>query len=235
MKIEQDTIGSVAADLNKYLKAEKESGQHDMYFQKKTAAAAPAQPAAPQGGPGAAGLTQYHDAIKDCKKCGLHKTRTKFVFGEGNPRAQLVFVGEAPGRDEDLQGRPFVGRAGQLLTKIIEAMGYKREDVYICNVLKCRPPNNRAPEPEEVEQCEPHLLEQLRLIGPKVICALGTHAAHTLLKMDIPISAMRGNFYDYHGIKLMPTYHPAYLLRNPAEKRKVWEDVQKIRDYLKTA
>jgi DNA polymerase len=234
MKTDRDTIASVTADLKKYLISEKESGQRDMYFQKKSGPAGGiAQPAAHQDGPGGAALRQFNEEIKDCKKCGLHKTRTKFVFGEGNPRAQLVFVGEAPGRDEDQQGRPFVGRAGQLLTKIIEAMGYKREDVFICNVLKCRPPNNRAPEPGEVEQCEPHLLEQLRLIGPKAICALGTHAAHTLLKTDTPISAMRGNFYDYHGIKLMPTYHPAYLLRNPAEKRKVWEDVQKIRDYLK--
>jgi DNA polymerase len=139
-----------------------------------------------------------------------------------------VFVGEAPGQNEDLQGRPFVGRAGQLLTKIIEAMGLKRKDVYICNILKCRPPGNRNPKPDEIKVCEPFLIKQLSSIGPKVICALGTFAAHTLLKNDVPISLLRGKFHSYHDIKLMPTYHPAYLLRNPEAKKKVWEDVQII-------
>ncbi len=137
-------------------------------------------------------------------------------------------MGEAPGADEDEQGLPFVGRAGQLLTKIIEAMGLKRKDVYICNILKCRPPGNRNPLPNEIGLCEPFLKKQLQIISPQVICALGTFAAQTLLKTDIPITALRGRFHSYEGIKLMPTYHPAYLLRNPSAKKLVWEDVQMI-------
>ncbi len=168
-----------------------------------------------------------------CHRCPLEKTRKNLVFGEGNPRARLVFVGEAPGADEDRQGRPFVGRAGQLLTKIILAMGLKREEVYICNILKCRPPQNRNPLPEEIVVCEPWLVRQLQAIRPRVICALGTFAAQTLLqKKGIPITILRGRFHDYHGISLMPTYHPAYLLRNPGAKKQVWEDVQQIMKYL---
>ncbi|OPY12707.1 MAG: Uracil DNA glycosylase superfamily protein [Syntrophus sp. PtaB.Bin001] len=171
--------------------------------------------------------------MESCHRCPLEKTRQNLVFGEGNPFADLVFVGEAPGAEEDLQGRPFVGRAGQLLTKIIVAMGLKREDVYICNILKCRPPGNRNPLPEEIEVCEPYLVRQIQTIRPKVICALGTFAAQTLLKKKgIPITALRGQFHDYHGIYLMPTYHPAYLLRNPGAKKQVWEDVQKIMKVL---
>jgi DNA polymerase len=154
------------------------------------------------------------------------------VFGEGSPEAELVFVGEAPGGDEDLQGKPFVGRAGQLLTKIILAMGLKREDVYICNILKCRPPQNRNPLPEEIASCEPFLIRQLEALRPRVICALGSFAAHTLIQSDVPITALRGRFHDYQGIPLMPTYHPAYLLRNPGAKKQVWEDVQKIMELL---
>lgn len=173
--------------------------------------------------------------METCHRCPLGKTRKNLVFGEGNPHAELVFVGEAPGADEDLQGRPFVGRAGQLLTRIIDAMGLKREDVYICNILKCRPPGNRNPLPEEIEVCEPWLVRQLEAIHPRVICALGTFAAQTLLKKKgIPITALRGRFHDYHGIRLMPTYHPAYLLRNPGAKRQVWEDVQQIMKVLKS-
>ncbi len=171
--------------------------------------------------------------MEACHRCPLEKTRKNLVFGEGNPHSELVFVGEAPGADEDLQGRPFVGRAGQLLTRIIDAMGLKREDVYICNILKCRPPGNRNPLPEEIEVCEPWLIRQLEAIRPRIICALGTFAAQTLLKKKgIPITVLRGQFHDYHGIKLMPTYHPAYLLRNPGAKRQVWEDVQKIMKVL---
>lgn len=166
--------------------------------------------------------------LGDCQRCPLGKLRTNLVFGEGNPKSGLVFVGEAPGGDEDIQGRPFVGRAGQLLTRIIEAMGLKRKDVYICNILKCRPPGNRNPRPEEINACEPFLIKQLKVINPRVICALGTFASHTLLKTDVPITALRGKFHAYHGIQLMPTYHPAYLLRNPGAKKQVWEDVQKI-------
>ncbi|MDQ5985272.1 MAG: hypothetical protein CSYNP_00980 [Syntrophus sp. SKADARSKE-3] len=166
--------------------------------------------------------------LGDCRRCGLHGQRNNIVFGEGNPSASLVFVGEAPGADEDAQGRPFVGRAGQLLTKIIEAMKLNRQDVYICNILKCRPPGNRNPKPDEIEVCEPFLIRQLNAIRPKVICALGTFAAHTLLKSETPITILRGRFHRYQGIDLMPTYHPAYLLRNPSAKKLVWEDVQMI-------
>jgi uracil-DNA glycosylase len=171
-------------------------------------------------------LKKIHQGMKACQLCPLGKTRKNLVFGEGNPYAQIVFVGEAPGADEDEQGLPFVGRAGQLLTKIIEAMGLTRKDVYICNILKCRPPGNRNPLPNEIELCEPFLKNQLQIISPRVICALGTFAAQTLLKTQIPITALRGRFQSYEGIKLMPTYHPAYLLRNPSAKKFVWEDVQ---------
>ncbi len=166
--------------------------------------------------------------MSGCQLCGLGKTRHNLVFGAGNAQAKVVFVGEAPGADEDEQGMPFVGRAGQLLTKIIEAMGLSRKDVYICNILKCRPPQNRNPLPEEITACEPFLKQQLKSISPRIICALGTFAAKTLLKTEVPISVLRGRFHSYEGIKLMPTYHPAYLLRNPSAKKIVWEDVQLI-------
>ena len=167
--------------------------------------------------------------IGDCRRCKLAPHRTHLVFGVGNPRARLVFVGEAPGRDEDLKGEPFVGRAGQLLTEIItKGMKLRREDVYIANVIKCRPPENRNPEPDEVASCEPFLVRQLELIGPEVIVGLGKFAVQTLLRSKSPITQLRGRWFDYHGIMLMPTFHPAYLLRNPADKRLVWEDVQKV-------
>jgi DNA polymerase len=168
------------------------------------------------------------DTIGDCHRCGLAPTRTNVVFGVGNPHAELVFVGEAPGAEEDAQGVPFVGAAGQLLTKIIEAMGLRRDDVYIANILKCRPPGNRNPLPDEIASCEPFLITQLQIIGPKVICALGTFAAQTLLKTKDPISRLRGRWHTYHDVPLMPTFHPAYLLRNPAEKKTVWSDVQAV-------
>lgn len=167
-----------------------------------------------------------------CTRCRLHQTRTQVVFGEGNIDADLLFVGEAPGQEEDRQGRPFVGKAGQLLTRMIEAIKLKREEVYIANVIKCRPPHNRNPEPEEIAQCEPYLIQQLELVRPKVICALGTFAAQTLLKTDEKISRLRGRFHLYRGIKLMPTYHPAFLLRNPEYKRAVWQDLQQIQREL---
>jgi len=173
-------------------------------------------------------LKKVCQEMANCQLCQLAKTRHNLVFGDGNPNAEIVFVGEAPGADEDEQGLPFVGRAGQLLTKIIEAMGIQRKDVYICNILKCRPPGNRNPLPDEIRLCEPFLKKQLQAISPKVICALGTFAAHTLLKTDIPITLLRGRFHSYEGIKLMPTYHPAYLLRSPSAKKPVWEDVQMI-------
>src|SRR5215475_2058705 len=174
-------------------------------------------------------LEELRAEIGDCRRCKLCQGRTKIVFGVGNPRAELVFVGEGPGRDEDLKGEPFVGRAGQLLTEIItKGMKMRREDVYIANVVKCRPPENRNPEPDEIAACEPFLVKQLELIKPRFIVALGTFAAQTLLKTKTPISRLRGVWHAYHGIKLMPTLHPAYLLRNPADKRLVWQDIQAV-------
>jgi uracil-DNA glycosylase len=166
--------------------------------------------------------------IGDCTRCKLHRGRTKIVFGDGNPNADLVFVGEGPGRDEDAQGLPFVGRAGKLLTQMIEAMGLQRQDVYICNVVKCRPPENRAPERDEVDTCSPFLLRQLDAISPKVIVCLGSVAAQTLLETNRGISHFRGEWLDFRGRKLMATYHPAYLLRNPNAKGEVWKDLQKV-------
>jgi uracil-DNA glycosylase family 4 len=179
------------------------------------------------------GLAAIRADIGDCTRCKLHTLgRTQVVFGVGNPEADLMFVGEAPGRDEDLQGYPFVGRAGQLLTKIIEAIALKREDVYIANVIKCRPPQNRNPEPDEVETCEPFLFRQIDVIKPKVIVALGKFGAQALLKTLDPISRLRGRVFDYRGAKLIPTFHPAYLLRNPSSKREVWEDMKLVRKLL---
>jgi uracil-DNA glycosylase len=166
--------------------------------------------------------------IGECTRCKLHRGRTKLVFGDGNPKAELVFVGEGPGRDEDLQGLPFVGRAGKLLSQMIEAMGLQRQDVYICNVVKCRPPENRTPEKDEVETCSPFLLRQLDAISPKVIVCLGSVAAQTLLETNRGISHFRGQWLDFRGRKLMATYHPAYLLRNPGAKGEVWKDLQKV-------
>ena len=180
--------------------------------------------------------TETLDAIRsdlgECTRCKLHAGRTTLVFGVGNPDANLVFVGEAPGRDEDLQGIPFVGRAGQLLTKIIGSIGLTRDEVYIANVVKCRPPGNRDPAPGEVETCEPFLFRQLDVIRPKVVVALGAFAIHTLLGTDRAISRLRGQVYEYRGAKLVPTFHPAFLLRSPDRKRDVWEDMKKVRALL---
>ncbi len=167
--------------------------------------------------------------LGDCQRCKLAGGRTNLVFGVGDPHARLVFVGEGPGADEDAKGEPFVGRAGQLLTEIItKGMKVRRQDVYICNVVKCRPPGNRNPEPDEIAACEPFLVRQLGAIAPRVIVALGKFAAQTLLRSKTPITQLRGRWFDYQGIMLMPTFHPAYLLRNPGEKRLVWEDIQKV-------
>ena len=180
-------------------------------------------------------LVGVRTEIGDCVRCKLHtQGRRQIVFGVGNPDADLMFVGEAPGADEDVQGIPFVGRAGQLLTKIIEAINLKREDVYIANVIKCRPPGNRNPEQDEVETCEAFLFQQIDIIKPRVIVALGTFAARTLLRTLDPISRLRGRVYDYRGAKLIPTFHPAYLLRNPSSKREVWEDMKVVRTLLKS-
>jgi uracil-DNA glycosylase len=177
-------------------------------------------------------LEEIRRELGDCRRCKLHRTRRTLVFGEGNEEAKLMFVGEGPGYDEDVQGRPFVGRAGQLLTKIIQSIHLQREEVYITNIIKCRPPQNRNPEPDEIECCHPFLLKQIRTIQPQIICALGTFAAQTLLKTDAKISALRGRFYDLAGMKVLPTYHPAYLLRNPERKREVWEDMKKVSEWM---
>ena len=181
-----------------------------------------------------AGLTNLRGEIGDCTRCVLHTLgRTQVVFGVGSPDADLMFVGEAPGADEDIQGEPFVGRAGQLLTKIIEAIGLSRNDVYIANVIKCRPPGNRNPAPDEVATCQPFLFRQIDIVQPRVIVALGTFAAHALLATDAPISRLRGRVHDFRGgSKLIPTFHPAFLLRSPDRKRDVWEDMKKVRALL---
>ena len=177
-------------------------------------------------------LESVRAELGDCQRCKLAPKRTNIVFGSGNPHAELVFVGEAPGYDEDQQGLPFVGRAGQLLTKIIESINLKREEVYICNVLKCRPPENRNPEPDEVAACNPFLKKQLATIRPKVVCCLGTFAAQNVLQTPAPISRLRGKFFDVDGMRVIATFHPAYLLRSPEKKREVWEDMKQIRAEL---
>jgi uracil-DNA glycosylase family 4 len=178
-------------------------------------------------------LEELSAFIGDCKRCKLAPLRTHLVFGVGNPNADLMFVGEAPGADEDARGEPFVGRAGQLLTDIIErGMGLSRADVYICNVIKCRPPDNRNPEPDEVAACEPFLMRQIDLVRPRAIVALGSFAVQALLKVKTPISRLRGNWQEVRGVKLMPTFHPAYLLRSPGEKRLVWQDIQEVMKVL---
>ena len=178
-------------------------------------------------------LNSLREFIGECSRCKLAPGRTNLVFGVGNPNAELMFVGEAPGADEDLQGEPFVGRAGQLLTDIIErGIGMARGDVYICNVIKCRPPENRNPEADEVNTCEPFLFRQIDLVRPKAIVGLGTFAVQALLKVKTPISKLRGKWQEVRGIRMMPTFHPAYLLRNPADKRLVWADIQEVMKFL---
>jgi len=207
-----------------------ESGVRSPEFPSSSAADANAEPRTPD-----TGLDSIRTDIgPDCQRCKLcTQGRKQVVFGVGNPHADVMFVGEAPGADEDQQGEPFVGRAGQLLTKIIEAMKFSRSDVYIANVIKCRPPNNRPPEPDEIATCEPFLFRQIDVIQPKVIVALGKHAAHALLKVETPISKLRGQVFDYRGgAKLMPTFHPSYLLRTPSAKREVWEDMKHVRQLL---
>jgi uracil-DNA glycosylase len=196
---------------------------------------APAQPPRAPGpysledrGCGSPSLLAVREELGECTRCKLARGRTKLVFGVGNPGAELMFVGEGPGADEDRQGEPFVGRAGQLLTKMIEAMGYRRADVYIANVVKCRPPENRNPEPDEIDSCEPFLRAQIAAIRPKILVALGKVAVQALLRETSPISRLRGRWFDYEGVRLMPTFHPAYLLRSPEEKKKAWEDLKLV-------
>jgi DNA polymerase len=177
-------------------------------------------------------LDEIRGELGDCRRCKLHRTRRTIVFGEGNEKAKLMFIGEGPGYDEDVQGRPFVGKAGQLLTKIIQSIHLEREEVYITNIIKCRPPQNRNPEPDEIQSCHPFLQKQIQSIRPKMICALGTFAAQTLLSTNAKITALRGRFFDLGGIKVLPTYHPAFLLRNPERKREVWEDMKQISGWM---
>jgi uracil-DNA glycosylase len=177
-------------------------------------------------------FAEIHNEIGDCTRCPLHRERTTVVHTEGNRKARLMFVGEAPGADEDIQARPFVGRAGQLLTKIIEAIGLKREEVLIGNVNRCRPPGNRPPTPEEASMCKPFLLREIAIAQPEVIVVLGNTAMKNLLDTREGITKLRGTFQEYKGIKVMPTFHPAYLLRDPSKKRETWEDLKKVRDYL---
>ena len=178
-------------------------------------------------------LEEIRQEIGDCRRCKLWERRHSIVFGVGNPEADLMFVGEAPGADEDAQGIPFVGRAGKLLTKIIEAMGLTREQVYIANILKCRPPGNRDPEPDEVETCEGFLFQQIQAVQPRIIVALGRHAAQLLLQTKTPISKIRGEFFQFQHSLLIPTFHPSYLLRNPSSKRQVWEDMKAVQARLR--
>ena len=180
----------------------------------------------PEGG--SEGLESLRESVSNCTGCKLHPDRNHLVFGAGNPDARLVFVGEAPGLEEDRQGIPFVGRAGQLLTKMIRAMGLTREEVYICNILKCRPPGNRDPEPDEIEACQPYLIRQLEIIDPEVIVALGRVSSQVLTGSPEPISRMRGHWYEYHNIPLMPTFHPSYLLRQPGKQGEAWQDLQEV-------
>jgi DNA polymerase len=178
-------------------------------------------------------LEEVQKELGDCKRCKLHRNRRTIVFGEGNEKAKLMFVGEGPGYDEDAQGRPFVGKAGQLLTKIIQSIHLQREEVYIANIIKCRPPQNRNPEPDEIQSCYPFLMKQIQAIRPEMICALGTFAAQTLLNTDAKITTLRGKVFDLAGIQVFPTYHPAYLLRNPERKKEVWEDMKQISEWIR--
>lgn len=217
-------LGEAARDLSTYLEYLKGLGFERLSLTGQTAERMEGLRAVPS----VENLETIREDLGDCRRCKLHKTRKHIVFGAGNPNARLVFVGEGPGHDEDVQGLPFVGRAGQLLTKIINAIDLSRDDVFICNIIKCRPPGNRNPERDEIDACLPFLKRQLKAIDPAFICALGTFAAQTLLETKTPISKLRGEFHPYEGIQLLPTYHPAFLLRNPNKKRDVWEDVQKL-------
>lgn len=227
MRIEE--LDSVIASVKSYLDLERESGMEEYFF----AVSGPGEDKETAMNDMPEGLGSFKKNLLGCKRCGLHATRTNVVFGAGDPNARLMFIGEAPGEEEDKQGLPFVGRAGGLLTKIIEAMGLKRGDVYIANILKCRPPNNRAPLPDEIAACGENVKRQVEMIKPRVICTLGKFASQTLLGTETPISALRGNFREYHGIKVMPTFHPAYLLRNPDDKKLVWQDMKKVMKKLK--
>jgi len=209
--------GEIFRCLRRYLEAEREGGVYDYLFSSASKKIK---------------MDLLQKTVSQCQRCPLSKTRKNIVFGEGNVNARLMFVGEAPGFEEDIEGRPFVGEAGRLLTDIIKAMGFKRDEVYICNILKCRPPNNRNPLPEEISMCIDYLYKQIDYIQPQIICGLGKFASQTLLATNNPITSMRGKWYDFKGIRFMPTYHPAYILRNPNEKKVVWQDMKKIMEEL---
>lgn len=231
----KQALNRIIKDVKNYIELEKETGLEELMLKgilKHKPKPVSDMKLAPQDKEKA--LEELQNKALLCEECALFASRRNLVFGKGDPDASLVFVGEAPGMEEDIRGEPFVGRAGTLLTKIIGAMGLKREEVYIANCLKCRPPQNRNPLPSEVIACREFLLKQIEIIGPKVVCCLGKFSAQTLLMSEEPISRLRGKFYDFKGVKLMPTFHPAYLLRNPEEKKPVWEDMKKIRDYIKS-
>ena len=220
--MKQNPNVQLIARIGAHLRYLREMGVGELRVPKRTTRPAGQPPAAREG------LAEIRADLGECTRCPLHQDRRTIVFGEGNPRAELMFIGEGPGRDEDQQGRPFVGRAGQLLNQIIEAMGLRRQDVYIGNIVKCRPPNNRVPQGEEIDTCVPFIWRQVRAIGPKIVCTLGGVAAQTILQTSTPISRIRGKFQERDGLVVLPTFHPAYLLRNPAKKRQVWDDMQLI-------
>jgi uracil-DNA glycosylase family 4 len=230
-----EELGEVLEEARRHLLWLRDAGFREMTAspprpQSPTPAATvqPAADASVEKGCGSEQLLAIRRELGDCSRCKLAGGRTHLVFGVGNPAAELMFVGEGPGADEDQQGEPFVGKAGQLLTKMIEAMGFRRDEVYIANVVKCRPPENRNPEPDEIEACEPFLRAQIGAISPKIIVALGKFAAQTLLRDPTAISRLRGAWREYEGVRLMPTFHPAYLLRSPGEKAKAWEDLKLV-------
>ncbi len=223
-------MADVLGKVRDYLLQMKQDGAREVYL---SAEGRRSLERATRATRGVTTLRELERVMKKCHKCPIGEDRLNVVFGEGSEKADIVYVGEAPGADEDEQGRPFVGRAGQLLRKIIRAMKYEPEEVYIANILKCRPPGNREPLPEEVQRCFPYLAMQIELIKPKVIVALGKHAAHRLLGVTTPITKLRGNWGSFHGIPVMPTFHPSYLLRNPNSKRELWEDMKKVLEVVK--
>ena len=225
METEQE-LASLLASLRGYLEDLRECGMDGVPLLSTSSSVTP--PAARQRET----LEEIRAELGECRRCSLGQGRMHLVYGAGPEHARLVFVGEVPGSDEDLGGEPFVGEAGPLLMKIIQAMGFGRDEVYICNVLKCRPPDDRSPHHEEIEACRPFLERQIAAIGPEVVVALGTVAAQVLLQTKEPISVLRGRFRDFHGIPLMPTFHPAFLLKNPERKREVWEDMQQVMKLL---
>lgn len=220
----EEKISEIIDDLKSYLKYLKGMGIDSLFVSSGVS----------QEAYQSKGLTleEIRRELGDCKRCKLHRIRRTLVFGEGKEKARLMLIGEGPGYNEDVQGRPFVGRAGQLLTKILQSIGLQREEVSIANIIKCRPPQNRNPEPDEIQSCYPFLMKQIQAIQPRIICALGTFAAHTLLQTDAKITSLRGRIFDLAGIQVFPTYHPAFLLRNPERKREVWEDMKRIAEEM---